>query len=320
VGTNATKYATALGPVQYELFTAMSFVAVDPAFDDSSVRLAGKYINNASSMERFGLIHPDTIFDRVAKLNGVNDGQYQTWNLCGVQVTATPKRLRSFHNNMHCVECGRSGNVFLIERHANDRVTEERPDHHLNLYSVDEASMVLMTVDHILPDSWYGRYDPVNFQTMCRPCNQKKRDTMSVAEIEQVRANISLYAKAWVVPEFLDALLQLQLQVHEADTPTKKLALTRVMEKYRKRCKHTTKRPEVLAMLVAMNDEIAEAATSGGNVLWPNTNVEAAKQRDCTVASWKQRMKRWFVSLAAGLVGLHPVQRCSQAANELPTE
>jgi hypothetical protein len=241
------------------------------------------------------------VFERVVDLNGSTDGQYQTWNLCGVQVVTTPKRLRSFHKNLHCVECGRSGNVFLIERHNNDN-----HDHYLNLYSVGPDGMVLMTVDHILPDSWYGRYDPINFQTMCRTCNQKKQHVMSVAEIEQVRANIPLYAKAWVLPEFLDTLLQLQLRVHEASTPALKLALTRIMEKHRKRIKHNTKRPEVERSIVDINNEVREAVASQGALSCPNSNVVPAVELVSTRGSWSERMKRWFVSLALGVATGRP--------------
>lgn len=289
-------------PKQFELFTAMSFVTVDPRFGETElVQRAGECIDQATSMQRFGLIHPTTVFERVANLNGVADGQYQTWDLCGVQVVTTPKRLRSFHQNLHCVECGRAGNVFLIERHNNDR-----HDHYLNLYSVGDDGMVLMTVDHILPDSWYGRYDPVNFQTMCRTCNQKKQHVMSVAEIEQVRANIGKFAKAWVLPEFLDALLQLQLRIHEEPNPTQKLALNRIMERYRKRVKHNTKKAEVMRFIVDLNDEIRQTIASQGADSCPSSNAGRVVAPASTKGSWRARLKQWFVSHALGVVTGRP--------------
>jgi 5-methylcytosine-specific restriction endonuclease McrA len=289
-------------PKQFELFTAMSFVTVDPRFgEDPIVERTGVCIDQATSMQRLGLIHPDTVFDRVTHLNGTTDGQYQTWDLCGVRVVTTPKRLRSFHKTLQCTECGRAGNVFLIERHNNDSC-----DHYINLYSVGDDGMVLMTVDHILPDSWYGRYDPANFQTMCRTCNQKKRHVMSIEEIERVRADISKYAKAWVVPEFLDALLQLQLRIHETGHPVHKLELNRIMERYRKRIKHNTKRPEVMQMLVDMNAEIKQAVASQGALSCPSTNVDPVEALASTRGSWSEKIKRWVVSLAVGVITGRP--------------
>jgi HNH endonuclease len=298
-------------PKQFELFTAMSFVMIDPQFDQPAlIQLTGECINNATSMQRFGIIHPDTVFERLQTFKG-SDSLYQKWSFCGVQVVVTPKRLRSFYNNLKCIECGRTGNVFLIERHTNDNQNQ-----YLNLYSVDETGIVLMTVDHILPDSWYGRYDPANFQTMCRTCNQKKQHVMSVAEIERVRADITSYAKAWVVPEFLDRLLQLQLIIHDTFDPQARLMLNRIMERYRKRIKHDMKRPVVLKMLVDMNAEIRDiVASHHGAMTCQSTNVVHAEQQVCTEGSWKQKMKRWFASLVAGVVGLHPVQQSSQGAN-----
>lgn len=288
-------------PKQGELFTPMSFVTVDPRFDDTLVSEAGRFIDEAKSMQRFGMIHPDTVFERADTLVGAGDGQYQEWSLCGVSVVTTPKRLRSFRENPRCVECGCVGNVFLIERHTNDRCTQ-----YLNFYSAGPGGLTLMTVDHILPDSWYGRYDPVNFQTMCRKCNQQKQHVMSVAEIELIRADIKKYAKAWVIPEFLDELLQLQLRIHETGSPALKLALNQIKERYRKRVKHTTKRPEVLRIIVDLQRDVAEAVASQGAVSCPSLNVVPVEAQGSTKGSWSERMKRWFASLVVGVVTGNP--------------
>lgn len=297
---------------QLELFTAMSFVTIDPKFDQSEfIELASEHINAATTMQRYGMIHADTVFDRVDQFTGKTDGQYQLWNLCGVEVMATPKRLRSFRENMSCVECGRRGNVFLIERHINDK-----PDHYLNLYCVEDGCFILMTVDHILPDSWFGRYDPANFQTMCRACNQQKRHMMSVEEINAIRSDIKRYAKAWVTPEYLDALLVLQLRVHNELDASKRAEFTKILDRYRRRLKYNTKAPEIAKWLVDMNDEIAQTyQTSTGSLSWSNTSAHLVEPQVCTKGSWKQKMKRWFVSLVAGVVGLHPVQQSSQPAS-----
>jgi 5-methylcytosine-specific restriction endonuclease McrA len=300
---------------QLELFTAMSFVTIDPKFDRPEfIDLASECINDATTMQRYGMIHTDTVFERVEQFTGKADGQYQMWDLCGVQVMVTPKRLRSFRENISCVECGRRGNVFLIERHVNDK-----PDHYLNLYCIESGNFVLMTVDHILPDSWFGRYDPANFQTMCRTCNQQKKHTMSVEEINAIRSDIKRYAKAWVSPEYLDALLALQLLIHSEQDQPKRTKLTNILDKYRRCLKHTTKAPEIARWLVDLKREIKETTASFQGVFpWQSTTVDHAVQPDYTGGSWKARTKRWFVSLARGVVGLHPVQLRSPGESQSP--
>jgi hypothetical protein len=79
-----------------------------------------------------------------------------------------------------------------------------------------------MTVDHILPDSIGGKYNPDNFQTMCRPCNEAKKNHMPVKDIEKVLADMDRYAKCWVNRDLLTALLRAQLMHHTAPYPLRR--------------------------------------------------------------------------------------------------
>lgn len=79
-------------------------------------------------------------------------------------------RLMCFKRNRSCVWCGRTGNLFVLERSG-----EETP--HLNLYHRNQRGnpqLLLMTQDHIIPVSKGGTNDLDNLQTMCTQCNQAK--------------------------------------------------------------------------------------------------------------------------------------------------
>ena len=83
-------------------------------------------------------------------------------------------RYELFLRSIKCVKCGVSGKFFTKERHSNVS------HYHLNLYSVKEGREVLMTKDHILPDSLGGKNTLENYQTMCADCNSKKANKLEV--------------------------------------------------------------------------------------------------------------------------------------------
>ena len=74
-----------------------------------------------------------------------------------------------FTKGCKCARCGIEGKYFAKEKHFKDR------SYHLNLYAVDDnGNEVLMTKDHIIPQSKGGGDDISNYQTMCEPCNKAK--------------------------------------------------------------------------------------------------------------------------------------------------
>jgi len=78
-------------------------------------------------------------------------------------------RLKCFANNLSCVKCGVTGNVFRLETPL-----KNPSNPHLNLYHCQSDNLVLMTKDHIKPVSKGGKDHLSNLQTMCNICNEAK--------------------------------------------------------------------------------------------------------------------------------------------------
>lgn len=77
------------------------------------------------------------------------------------------KRLAVYSKSRICKTCGIEG-LFLRSESSNNG------KRHLNMYSVKNGILVLMTLDHIKPVSKGGKNDIENLQTMCEPCNNSK--------------------------------------------------------------------------------------------------------------------------------------------------
>lgn len=82
-------------------------------------------------------------------------------------------RLECLRRNQNCVWCRRQGNVFLLQRHGVDNP-------HLNLFSKKGGDLLLMTQDHIIPQSRGGVSEPDNLQTMCTKCNNNKGSNLNL--------------------------------------------------------------------------------------------------------------------------------------------
>lgn len=187
-------------PTQLELFTSVAFMHMDSSLDAGLTPSIERQLDAAKNHIRYGAYAPKTVFAMYANLVG------DRMRLLDCELTINRHRLTTFERNTKCVCCGIEGNVFLLERHINDREFAQS----LNLYAFHNGKMVLLTVDHILPDSLAGRYNTLNFQTMCSDCNRKKQNFMSAAEIALVRACMDNHVKSWAYRPFIEVLLTMQ--------------------------------------------------------------------------------------------------------------
>lgn len=91
----------------------------------------------------------------------------------GDEIKMTSARYQVFKHTGHiCVKCGLVGEYFAKERH--EVRTSER--YHFNLYGFDkDGNEVMLTKDHIKPVAEGGKNCLMNYQTMCKPCNQRKK-------------------------------------------------------------------------------------------------------------------------------------------------
>jgi len=88
----------------------------------------------------------------------------------GEQVKMTSHRYQCFKvKGLKCVTCGIEGKYFALERHTSSQ------RFHFNLYAVDkDGNEILMTKDHVIPQSKGGKSELGNYRTMCHRCNEKK--------------------------------------------------------------------------------------------------------------------------------------------------
>ena len=92
----------------------------------------------------------------------------------GDEIRMTSSRYLTFKYTGHkCVKCGIEGKYFAKERHkvrSSDR-------YHFNLYGTDfNGNEVMLNKDHIKPKAQGGTDCLMNYQTMCVPCNERKKD------------------------------------------------------------------------------------------------------------------------------------------------
>jgi len=90
----------------------------------------------------------------------------------GDPIFMNSQRLQTFAlKGTKCVTCGIEGVVFYKECGGGSKYIL----YHLNLYAINKRGKeVLMTKDHIIPKIKGGSNYLSNYQTMCKPCNEKK--------------------------------------------------------------------------------------------------------------------------------------------------
>ena len=122
-----------------------------------------KHKNKPTHYTRVGILTPEETFKNMGK----------ELELFGVTVNFESVRYRLYHKKgMKCVTCGIEGHYFAVEK---AKAQLEARKYHLNLYhKTEQGKEIMMTVDHILPESKGGKRTVANLQTMCICCNMIK--------------------------------------------------------------------------------------------------------------------------------------------------
>ncbi len=155
-------------------------------------KIAKRYVRAANKMVRLKTF---TLDDGIDYLYGAH---LQSRKLNGKHIEKTTgtkaTRLEMFRRGgTVCVKCGIKGSVFHIERHKNDQIMPFS----INLYGIDKnGHEIMMTWDHILPVSLGGSDKIENAQCMCRRCNEKKGNTLSLKEMLAIVTSDKIVAMA----------------------------------------------------------------------------------------------------------------------------
>lgn len=123
-------------------------------------------------------------------------------------MSASLKSLRIqnfFVHGISCVNCGRTGTIFKVERVRLSK-HHKYARWHLNLYHVKKTGAeVMMTADHIIPRSRGGRTTLENLQPMCAPCNERKGSLLpgeSQAVNKEIKRKVidwnKLFSVSWI--------------------------------------------------------------------------------------------------------------------------
>jgi 5-methylcytosine-specific restriction endonuclease McrA len=125
-----------------------------------------KIIPIHNGMERLRIYTIDDVFDWIKETP-----QRIYWETDGYKINC--KRAKIFYKKgLVCVNCGATGYFFALEK-------DKGGGQHLDLYGYINNEEVLITVDHIIPKSKGGPNKLINYQTMCKICNEMKADEES---------------------------------------------------------------------------------------------------------------------------------------------
>lgn len=112
----------------------------------------------------------EDIFPHVTRNKGTRKKYIHINN---IPVRVSDDKLSLFKRNRKCVKCGLIGEKLLVQ---NDGISNKA---HVQLYGIENDTLILMTIDHIIPRSVGGkRLSITNYQTMCIRCNQRKGNNL----------------------------------------------------------------------------------------------------------------------------------------------
>lgn len=194
-------------PKQQDLFTPSDCMVIDPLMSEL-VERCKSVIDEATTHRWLMIADPSRVYEQLSQ--HVSTTRPATINGFSVDISKLHHRFTTFRRDPVCVCCGRVGNAVLLEIPVNEDRTPT-----FNMYHVSETEIVQMTVDHIFPDCYGGKYHKSNFQTMCVDCNRKKQHMMSVEEIRAVRRDPTRYVKSWVPQSMIVLVLKMQQAMHE---------------------------------------------------------------------------------------------------------
>ena len=109
--------------------------------------------------------------------------------IAGYEVNTDSQRFPTFYREMCCVECGLPiSHAWLVQPPGSARP-------HVNFYGRRDGEWVLFTKDHIIPRSLGGPNLLDNYQTMCAPCNERRANDVSLADISELAERLGVLEK-----------------------------------------------------------------------------------------------------------------------------
>jgi len=123
-------------------------------------------------------------------------------NVDGIKISAPSgvalwKTCRENNVIIRCWHCGVEADRFILKHHPKD--TNKPPV--LELYAHTGKSLVMMTRDHIVPVSLGGFNDVANLRPGCEPCNNRRKNSMSVEDVEFMNKNTHLWSPKVLAPK-----------------------------------------------------------------------------------------------------------------------
>jgi 5-methylcytosine-specific restriction endonuclease McrA len=114
-----------------------------------------------NGLTRLKVFSIEEIFDWIKKNPKNKYMEYETYKI-------KMDRIRIFRKKgIICVKCGVKGEFFALEEDKGGGI-------HMDLYGIIDTDEVSITIDHIIPKSKGGVNKIINYQTMCKMCNEIK--------------------------------------------------------------------------------------------------------------------------------------------------
>lgn len=134
-------------------------------------------LKKAGQIQRLGTYGIDEVLNQIVITGNFLSGKKAPRHKFGdyeVRMTSRPLQVYRI-KGITCYICGLKGQFFALERFRRGSAYHHRP--HLRLYAVDDhGDEVLMTVDHVFPESDGGRMSYKNLEPCCRPYNCKRAE------------------------------------------------------------------------------------------------------------------------------------------------